>query len=275
MTSLYRRNWSVTVGSVDVSQMDLSFQAMRSTKREPNTAEVKIYNLSRSTRSAIESLDSPRLVLRAGYEGDGDDAPVLFVGDTRRVFTEADGVDVITTLQARDGGRLYQAARINKAYGPGTPVVNVVRDVVDAMGIGKGNLEEFSARYVLRNGTDTFPDGYVASGPVRVVLNNLVRGAGLRWSIQNNSLQLMFRRTPLQTRATLISSDTGMVGSPTKGEKRTVSVTTLLLPGLDPGRRVSLQSRIVEGEFEVKRVEYIGDTRGNDWYANLQLRAIL
>ena len=274
MARLFDRRWYLSIGTLDVSDLDLGFTVERSTRREPNTAEIRIWNLSRDSRALVEDTPNARVVLRAGYAEDGDPPPVLFVGDKRRAWTERDGPDFVTIVQSRDGGRAYNQARISRSYAPGTPVRSVLVDVVEAMGIGRGNLDEFSSAYALRNGADSFPDGFVASGPVRNVLDDLVRGAGLRWSVQNGALQLQRRGTPLQTRAVLLSHETGLVESPTRDEHGTVTALCLIQPGLDPGRRVVLESDVISGGFEIRKVSYTGETRGNDWHATLELKAL-
>ena len=196
--TLYQRTWRVQVGNLDISDLDIAFSVEKSTKREPNTCDLKVWNLSQDNRSKIETEDDLTVYLRAGYKSDGDPPPVLFVGDVRRAFSEVDGVDVVTTLQARDKGRAYQQARLNKSYGPGTSIVQVLRDAVDALGIGRGNLSDFS--FSLSNGSQNFNQGYVASGQAHRVVSNLLRGCGYRFSVQNGSLQIMRRGQPLQLR---------------------------------------------------------------------------
>lgn len=268
---LFQRTWRVTVGGLNVSELDLTFDVEKSTKREPNTAEINVYNLSETSRSKISEEEDPTVTLRAGYEADGDQPPVLFVGDARRIFTAADGIDFVTTIQARDLGRAYQAARMNKSYGPGTPISTALRDAVDALGVGRGNLSEFDV--TLSNGARNFATGFVASGQAHRVLNSLVRGAGLRWSIQNGSLQLMQRRQALQTRAVLLSPDSGLVESPTKDEKGIVTARCLMQTGLEPGRRVSIESRLLSGTYEIRKTKYEGDTRGNAWHAIVECKS--
>jgi hypothetical protein len=273
---LFGRQWSLQVGTLDLSDLDLAFQVERSVRREPNVAEIRVWNLSETTRAQVEARGT--VVLRAGYE----DPPTLFRGDIRRAWTESDGIDNVTVLQARDGGRAYSEARIARSYNPGTPVVTVLRDVVADMEIGEGNLSEYAAAYALRNGADTFGDGYVAAGPARRVLDALTRAAGLRWSVQNGALQILQQGRPLQTRAVLLSSDTGLVDSPawdevgrrTRGRRGTVTCKTLIQPGIEPGRRVVLESRHISGGFEVRRIKYQGETRGDPWFASLELRPI-
>lgn len=273
MPDRFVRSWKVTVGDVDVSSLDMSFSVMRSVRREPNTAEVSIHNLAPDTRGRLVATSNPRLVLRAGYVSDGDPPPTLFVGDAREVHSEPEVLGWVTKVSARDGGRAFRHSRMLKSYGEGTRVLQVLRDAAEALGVGEGNLAELEPFVVLQGGAQTFPDGYVASGPAHRVLNSIVRGAGLRWSVQNNAIQIMRRGRPLETQIVLLSSSTGLVDYPAEDEKGTVTARCLIQPGLDPGRRVRLDSEIKSGDFEIRKVVYSGDTMGTEWYATLELRA--
>lgn len=276
MTRLFGRQWFLSVGSLDLSELDLAFKVERSIRREPNKAEIRVWNLAPQTRATVEA--GGIVILRAGYE----DPPRIFRGDTRAVWTVRDGPDYITTIQGRDGGRAYAETRIARAYAPGTPVTRIVRDVVSDMGIGEGNLGEFASSFRMRNGADSFGDGYVAQGPARRVLNDLCRAAGLRWSVQNGALQLMQQGVPLQSRSTVLAADSGLIESPTwdergqrsRGRRGLVTCKTLLQAGIDPGRKVYLESDLVTGDFEVRAQVIVGDTRANDWTSTLTLRPV-
>ena len=278
MTVFFGRTYLVTVGDVDVSALDVQFDVVKSTKSEPNTCELRIFNLSPDTRASVEAEDAPRMVVRAGYEADGDPPPMLFTGDARRVYTEREGLDLVTTIQGSDRGRDIQTARISKSYNPGTAVTTVLRDAVSALGIGEGNLSEFLASYSMRNGSTEFADGYVADGPARLVLDALVRAANLRWSVQNGNLQLLQTGQALQSTALRLTPQTGLVGTPTRNytgstaaERRKVTCQAFILAGVEPGRRLVLESENIEGSFEVRQTVYKGDSTGTDWYANLEL----
>lgn len=276
MTVLYGRRWALQVDTLDLTDLDLAFKVTRSAAREPNAAEIRVWNLSRDTRAAVER--GSLVLLRAGYE----DPPTLFRGDIRRAFTVREGPDYVTTIVARDGGRAYSEARFARSYAAGTRCATVLRDVIEAMEIGTGNLDEFESAFTLRNGASTFVDGYVAAGPARRTVNDLARAAGLRWSVQAGALQLQVRGQPLQTRAVVLAADSGLVESPTwddvgqrtSGRRGVCQAKTLIQPGLDPGRRVRLEADLVSGDFEVRKSVATGDTRGNDWHLALDLRPV-
>ena len=270
MARLWERSWRVVVGPVDVSELDVDFTVFKSKKREPNKATVSVYGMSADTRQRIEGT-RPVVEVYAGYKP--GDPSLLFVGQAIRsgVVTEADGVEVITTIEAKDQGDSYRTARINRGFAAGSTVEEVLTVAVDALGIGRGNLTDFTRGLALSNGATSFPEGYVASGAARDVVDAIVRGAGLRWSVQNGALTIRERGRPVQNRATLLRPDTGLVGSPTADERGVVTATCLIQPGLDPGRRVVLESRQFNGGYAVRSVEYSGSTSGGDWYAKLVL----
>ena len=270
MTRLFERTWSIRLGPIDVSTLDCNFTVFKSRKREPNRCTVQVFGLSADTRQRIEGRARPRVEVRAGY---GEDPPVLFVGDATRtgVVTEADGIDVITKIEAKDQGDAYQRARLVRSFAAGTKVEDVLRAAVRALGIGDGNISDFARGLALTNGATDFGEGYVAAGPARDIVDAIVRGAGLRWSVQNGALAIRERGAPLQNRATLLTPDTGLVGAPTADPRGILTAVCLIQPGLDPGRKVVVESRQFNGGYAVRSVEYSGSTFGTDWYAKLEL----
>lgn len=273
MSRLFDRQWRLRVGSLDLSDLDLSFKIERSTHRLPNAAEIKVWNLSRETRARIES--GQQVVLHAGFE----DPPVIFAGDIRYVWSSRDNVDTITTITARDGGRAYSDAIASLTFASGTSIVTVLRECISAMDIGAGNLEDFS--YSLRSGIGQFADGFAAHGPAHRTLNDILRGCGFRWSVQHGALQIQRHGRALQTRAVLLSPDSGLIGSPswderghrTGGRRGLLTARGLIRNGMEPGRLLRVESESVTGDYEIRKATYTGDTRTDDWFCDLELRA--
>ncbi len=275
MTRQFDRKWFTQVDGLDLSEVDVSFKIERSTARAPGTAEIRLWNLAPTTRAAVEA--GQVIILRAGYE----DPPRLFRGDIRGAYSERVGLtDRVTVVSARDGGHAYSTARISRSYAPGTRVATVLRDVVADLDIGEGNLGDFLSGFAFTNSAQTFPDGFVAAGPARRVLDGLLRGAGLRWSVQSGALQIQDRGGAISGRSVLLASDSGLLESPawdetgrrTSGRRGFVTAKSLIQADLEPGRAVRVESEAVTGDFEIRSVTFTGDTRGNDWAADMKLR---
>jgi len=281
MTRFYQRAWSVVVGTTRIdappdpgNSLALKFDVQKSVEREPNTASVRIANMGRSRREALEQLDSPQLEIVAGYR---DLTDTIFVGDARDIWSERDGPDVWTTIEAEDGGKSYRTAEIEQSYGPGVPVITVLRACADAMGIGIGNAASVIAGATLDTAGSNFAGGTVLSGPAWRSLNRICRSCSLRWSVQSGVLQLRTSGQPAETTSIRLSPGTGLIGSPTRGAKDeqtgrvTHTLQSNLIPGLYPGRVVEVDSSELEGAFLCRRVGFMGDSTGQDWVADLEV----
>jgi len=285
MAELWGRVWSLQVGTLrvegaaprdrgeDLYSLAVEFSVKKSLRREPNEAEITLWNLSREHRAALAAMEADAdTVLRVGYHDTGLEQ--IFSGDLRASPAEWDGPQVKVTLEGSDGGTAYRSARIQRSFAPGTSVYTVLAAAVDALGVGRGNLPQLRDQIRLTSTGNTYPGGTTLSGPARDEINRIVRGCGGSWSIQNGVFRLRLRG-PSQATALRVSPRTGLVGSPTQATDRgvtTVSAKVLMLPGLYPGRVVQIQSREIEGNYEIHRVEYTGETRGQEWGATLELR---
>lgn len=287
MPELFRREWALRIGRVRISgqaegegdnprrhALDINFEVQKSVEREPNTAKIQVYNLSPHRRAQVRETEDLTVKLEAGYVGQ---TSVLFEGDVRTADSVPDGVDVIITLECEDGGTAYRATRVNRSFEAGTSVQTVLRAAAEAMGVGDGNLREVSQTVELEGGGTMYPEGTVLSGRACDEVDRIARSCGLTWSVQNGVLQFRRGSQPLETTAIRLTPNTGLIGSPsrvteTQGQRHgLVDAMALLIPGLYPARKVVLESREVEGQFQVHRVKHIGDSAGADWFAELTL----
>lgn len=277
--TLFRRTWAVTIGTLRVeAPMRVAFEIERSTRPQPNKATVRVWNLTREHQAQIEQAAAAQVIVEAGFVGDRG-AETIFRGELFRArggkpptsVTEYSTVDAVTQVEARDGGRAYQRARVARSFEAGVRIATVVRACAEALGVGPGNVEEVAAAVRADTGDDTLPDGTVLSGFAAHELTRLLAGFGLRWSVQHGQLQVLRRGEALQTQAVLLTPETGLVGAPEVATRGRVRATALLTSELWPGRRVVLDSRRVEGAYTCRSVTYRGDSHGSDWHAELEL----
>jgi hypothetical protein len=244
----------------------MDFAVDKSTKREPNRAVIRVYNLS-TTR--IETITTEtQISLEAGYVGLTD---LLYTGQARTVEDKFSGVDRVLEIESEDAGRSYSRATLDQNWGASTPFADILRSVVSAMEIGAGNLDLLVNQFERDEGPRTFPEGFTASGPAWRTMDNLCRSAGFRWSVQNGVLQLRRGNRPVDERVLRLSPGTGLVGSPSQDADGKVSATAYLIPGLNPGRVVVISSRTVNGGFQIKRVRYSGASFSQTWEAKMDL----
>jgi len=208
--------------------------------------------------------------LEAGYD---EAMPIIFQGDGRRIDIQRDGADWITKVTAGDGEHALRTARLGRSFAPDTAISTVVQHAAQTMGLGVGNvLDQLRGRGLDRLG-DVFPGGVVLHGLAEVNLRMLLDSTGLSWSVQDGVLQAIPRGGALSRSAVVLSADHGLVDSPEVGKNGVVTAKALLIPDLVPGQLVQLESQIVSGLYRIEKAEYSGETRGNDWYVQMDMRA--
>lgn len=282
--ALFLRQASLTVGTTDVTGLDFSFHVKKNLKGEPNTASIKVVNLSPATRKTIEATNTPTAtggstggaatvvpcVLVAGYQ---NATSTLFSGELRAAQTVQDGARLVTELSTGDGDQAISQTRLTVALGQGSTAAQGLRSILSAMGVGQGNLS--SALTVISQNpalANMFALGRVFKGSASEIMTQFCRASGLEWSIQNGQIQFLPLGQPLAGQAILIDSSHGMEGSPTVDTKGILSVTTRLIPGIAPGVKLAVTGKYMTGSqgYRVTSVEYIGDTRGSDWSCKIE-----
>jgi hypothetical protein len=275
---LFGRAYSVVVapadvpafGGFDVSGLRCTFRVTKNLRPEPNTAEVQIYNLAESSRRVLETATKLNLRLEAGYEKTG--TAQLFLGQVRHAVTEWDGPDAITTIATGDSEKEIRESRLSLSVGPSVPVPVALTAIARALGVNPGNVDQATALLATKGVANMFGPGTAISGNAARELTDFCRSAGLEWSVQDGQLQILDANKPLLDKAVLLSSQTGLVGSPSIDGKGIVTAQTLIIPELRPGRLVVLDSRQVKGGYRIEHVEWFGDTHGQDWYTNLHCK---
>lgn len=253
----------------ELSNLDCVFSAKKSLKPEPNTCEIKVYNLAPETRRVLEL--SKKLVVRleAGYP---DAIAQIYLGEVRSAHSTREGADIVTELSAGDSEQELATTRLNLTLGPKIPAGQALTAIVEALGVGRGNVDQVAAK-LSASGKALFGPGTALSGNAARMLTDICRSADLEWSVQDGVIQILDRAKALEDTAVELGPSTGLIGSPTIDAKGVVSVTALLQPDLRPGRKIVLESEALRGGYRVDDCEYVGDTRGQEWYARIHAKA--
>jgi hypothetical protein len=290
MTLLLGRSFSLTIGApnnpalaatvafndqnatgFDISGLDCEFNIEKTLKAEPNTLSLQVYNLSESTRRLFEGSQKLTVQLEAGYQGE---TALLWLGEARAAWSTREGPDIITHIESGDGEKEHRTSRIQLCYGPKIPVSVALTNLATAMGVGLGNTVA-TAQVLQASGVNTFNG--VLSGSASRRLTDFCRSVGYEWSIQNGALQFvkigaLVNQASNGPNGFLLSSDTGMIGSPTVDNNGIVTTEVLITPGIIPGSLVSLQGEFLQGSYRVQRCRYQGQTWGNSWSIGLEMK---
>jgi len=271
-----------------VPPLRITFDISKDTGEEPNEIKIRIWGLSPATREAIVEPDNVA-ALYAGYEQE-DGALLMAYGTVLQGWTFFDGPDVITELDVLDGYAQIRDTVVSLGYGPGVRARLIIEGIARQMGLRLVMAEDVPDR--------VWQNGFSYYGAARVALHKVVQGTGLEYSIQNGELQVIARRGTTARQGFVLAADSGLIGFPERmrqgarekakvkgqrtGDNRDIvsarqqrdgwRVVSLLLPTLNPGDLVKLESRTVQDWFRIERLRHTGDWGGQgDWITELEL----
>lgn len=290
---LFHRDFSINIGGIRIASrlfdetrqelglaineitdvLRVSFRIVKTTKKEPNKADISIYNLKEDNRVQLQSKEQ-EVILEAGYI---ENTSVIFKGQLSHGENVYNANTWVTSLQSADGQKQMQRSRINLSLKGNVSPGDALKKLAGAMGLKPGNLKDAIAKGSLREGFKGFQNGLVMSGKTEQQLHKLARSMGLTFSVQDGQLMLVGPRQFLGDQAILLSSATGMLGSPQAGEDGYITVRSYLQPLLQPFYRVKVESRTVNGFFRIEKSTFVGDSWGagsGSWYVDLECKPL-
>lgn len=264
----------------------MKFDIKKDDGKNPNRSRVTVFNLKPETRRGLEEPDV-RCVLDVGYAEEGGPSNV-FTGDVIEAYTEFDGPDIATVLELGEGVIAIRDGIVSLGYPKGSGTTAAIRDVASRMGLSLVMPEDAPEK--------AWQGGFSFHGAGRSALDQITRYAGLSWSIQGTTLQVVRTGGTTNRQVFVLNARSGLIKHPERvrsnrreaakvtdqqGETARVPkktekkdgwrVTSLVLPSVLPGDRVKLESRTVEGVFVVEEVQHQGDTHGDQWFTELKL----
>lgn len=289
------RNYRLTVQAAesDGTQIDivieapitLDFNVVRNKMASLNSATFSIYNLSSKTYARIfqdrftyysgQKITSNdiatenfykyrRVVLEVGYGGEYVE---IFRGNMYQAYTERQGVNVITHIDARDGGfdvSTTKTSRTLKGVNIRDMILNLIGEfptlAAGAVSEDFGGLK----RPTTINGntydairTYSENQAFIDSEKIHVLRpNEVIVSPDFVGALNQNQI----RGLAESGEASLISSETGMIGSPRK-DGTYIVVTTILEPNVYMGGMVQVKSDIMpvyDGVYAVVSINYFG-----------------
>lgn len=310
----FLRKWSLVVADVtgngiDLSELRIKFTILQSDEESPNTANIRVYNLSEATVKKITSLtpvEYNRVVLQAGYQ-DGNFG-IIFDGTIRQFRRgRENNIDSYLDILAAEGDIPFEFSYVQQPLAAGWKQSDAISAATKAMGLKENIVTDSNG---LLGGTN--PRGKVLWGLARVALRSATQSVGSTWSINNGTVQVIPLQGYLPNEAIVLNAKTGMIGVPEQTDEG-IRVKCLLNPKLIIGGRIQIDNASInqltqqgagmagldsplsvgqitfnsitgevqlpasvaaDGMYRVYVVEYEGDTRGNPWYANIIALAI-
>lgn len=283
-----------TTSGIELSQFRIQFEIYAADAESPNTAYIRVYNLSQETMTKIRG-EFDQVVLNAGYQN--GNYGLIFKGNIKQFRTgRLSAIDTYLDIFAADGDQAYLQAMVNvslvnpddaqikKVFGDSFQPYGVTMDGPTAGAVGGINPKKLSR-------------GKVIFGMAREHLRNYAADHQVSWSIQNGKLVFIPYAGYRPGEPVVTNAMTGMIGVP-EATDGGIAVRCLLNPKIQVGTLLEIdnksinQTQIVEQFFPGRRevtfiaslspsgtyrtlvVEHVGDTRDNEWYSNLTCLAV-
>ncbi len=289
---------------IDLSQFRIVFRVENANFESPNTAVIRVYNLSKETVNKVRN-EYSQVVLYAGYTDQGQlkgNFGIIFQGTIKQFrIGKEDNKNTYLDVLAADGDLGYNYGVVNATLSKGQTARQQVDTIVKAMpGTTLGYMPEnlqFDAQHI--------PNirGSVLFGLGRAKLRNIANTLNATWSIQQGKVSVIPNESYLPGEAVEINTLTGMIGVPEQTDEG-IKVRMLLNPRLRIGGLVKLNDTEIaqmmeqnpnsaspipynqwagfyynapiskDGTYAAYVIEHEGDTRGTPWYSNLICLAV-
>jgi hypothetical protein len=247
-----------------------------------NKSKIELYNLSIQSRQSIKK--GYMCQLQAGYSGLLE---TLFIGNVVIPKSVRKDGDIITELECGDGESAIVFARLDKSYGAGTTLAQILTDVAQAMGTATiSNPVAINGGIAVGIPNVIYNKGFVAHGSCAETLTKLLKPQGVEWNVQNGNLNIIPINGNSGNTAIVVSSGvepsvdafgnptsvfnpqaaTGLIGVPSQNDDFT-QFTSLLNPKLVPGVLVKLisENTSLNGFYKIRRSHFEGDSHDNKW----------
>lgn len=284
--------YGTNLNGLDLSNLRIKFSVKQTDSQSPNTADIRVYNVSDETAlSMLINLNPPpgigfstpgRVVLQAGYQSNFG---VIFQGNIKQIILGRESAtDTFVDIVAGDGHLAYNYAIVNTTLAAGSSPANQVNAAASAMapyGTGLG--------YVSPQQLTKLPRSKAMYGNARNYLRAVSQSQNQTWSIQNEQITFIPKTSYLPGTAVVLTSKTGLIGTPQQTNEG-VNVKCLLNPIIKVGGRINIAEATVQnfkiapnsnssaniappltqdGTYYVLTLEQTGDTRGVEWYTSI------
>lgn len=263
--------------AIVVTGLRMAFKIEKKLQKNPNTAEVILYNLNPASRALCEKKPL-HIRLDAGYS---TSIHRLWTGDMTFSQSRLDGIDWVTRIEVANGERAFNHARATRSFkaaqgGKGSNCMDVVNEVSKSMEMPVTLTDDVRAELSKAE----LKQALSLRGPARKSLDKLLKTRNLEWSIQDGQIQILRPQQLRADQAFLISQATGMIGTPDytapkkPGEKPSLKVKSLLHPSLTPGQKIKVESEAITGVFRLEAVTHTGDTHTDEFFSEMECKPV-
>lgn len=252
-----------------ISELDVSFEVTRTVSLAANTAEFTVYNAKESTRNKVLTKGN-NIICRAGYEDEG--IKTIFIGNITEARSTKSGPDWVTEVKAasiRAIKDILEYTVISSSYSAGTRISRVIEDVANAANLVVSGTA---------NASFTLLNGWVYAGSFRGAMDYLKKVLNPRklGIYVDNDEMVIYKLNNKDSKfgSTYLTYTSGLISVESKGEnedgKKPVSITSILIPTMQPNGLVTVKTDQVSGTYIIEKVVHKGNNFGGDFVSEVE-----
>jgi len=259
--------------SVVISDLDITFDILRTRNFSNNVAKFRVYNAKEDTVSRMLSKGNS-IIFSAGYEDEG--TGLIYIGQITDSVPSKNPPDPyvdITCGSIQSSATKLLSASVSLGYKPNTNLSRPITEIGTALGLSLSGLENISS---LR-----MQNGYTCTGTVKDALRyvqGILARKGMGLFIDNTTLVIFKKGVGYNRRAVKLSPSTGLLEAPKLVENQEldeaveedltqrVTFKSILNYKIVPNGYVDIESASVTGQFLVDKCRFKGDNFGGDYY---------
>lgn len=217
-----------------IKNLDIGFTIDCSWKRDPDTANIKIYNAQKDTRSYLET--NAKVIQL--YAGRTFPPTLIFQGEVHDAnsYRDDEFTDWITEIDAEDTSEDFRVSPVSISFAEGMTVSACVAGVCAAAGVVPDVL--------ITDETLTSPLSFLTPG--RKAIQTICRRYGLRYQMQKGKCVVRNADIPLNMfDVPILSEMTGLIGVPSvrrENKKTKITFRHMLEPRLIAGNLCKLMT---------------------------------
>lgn len=256
---------------IDIDSLKYTFKVEKTMTQEPNIAEITIYNLSDEI-SNREITKGAGVLLEAGYEN--GDYGLIFSGNIVQIAKgKENGTDNYLKILAQDNINFLNKNSINQTIKSGANHSDIINSIVN-------NSKEKTQTGIVAQELNQkkLSRGKVMFGDPKNIIREVAKSSNLQFYSDDGFINIVKTTNLSPNEALELNPSTGLIGYPTLNEDG-ISCVCLLNPRLALNSLIKIENKYINNEngnyaqngvYKIIKLEFTGDTRGNDWYCNIE-----
>lgn len=278
MTHYFNRVCRVVIeneNQIVIEDCKIRFEIIKSCKPQENNGRIEIHNLSLATRKLITASNS-LVKLFAGY---ANNKGLIEVGqgDISSVSNNRSKTETVTQIYINEGQERIKVNSVSLGFKGTVHLTEILNDFSKKTGL--------TFKTIGVDNSIVVQNGYAAIGAPNIVLDELALSFKFTWSVQNGIILIRGHEKLSSNELMLLTPKTGLILNPETVKKvsrklakspkplpqNIYNVQALLQPQLQVYDVIAVESSELQGRFQILKISHTGDTRGNDWYSDMEV----